>query len=133
MTDHRSPISEHFIRSSGPGGQNVNKVATAVQLRYDLALAPLGDDVKARLRAIAASRITTEGVLVIDARESRSQADNRAAARARLEALIARASRVPRARRATRPSKTSKERRLTQKKHHSAAKQGRGRVRSGDE
>src|SRR5215813_8407242 len=87
-----SELDERFVRASGPGGQNVNKVATAVQLRFDAARSPsLSDEVRHRLRAIAGSRMTDEGVLVIDARAFRTQAQNREDARERLADLIRRA------------------------------------------
>jgi ribosome-associated protein len=122
-----SELDERFVRASGPGGQNVNKVSTAVELRFDVEASSLPHDVKARLIALAGHRMTTEGVLLIDSREYRTQGQNREAARARLIALIQHATRRPKTRRPTRPSKAAKESRLANKKRRGDVKSLRAR------
>ena len=125
-----SELDERFVRASGPGGQNVNKVATAVELRFDAGRSPaIADDVRERLRALAGSRMTADGVIVIDARRHRTQAGNREDARERLADLIRRAAHRPARRRKTRPTATSVEKRVQAKRERSAVKQRRGRVR----
>lgn len=127
ITDHISigedELEERFIRASGPGGQNVNKLNTAVQLRFDVRHSPaLRDDVRARLARLAGQRLTNDGVLVITAQRHRTQERNRQDALDRLIELIRRAAVAPKPRRPTKPTKGSKERRLQGKKQRSTIK-----------
>jgi ribosome-associated protein len=131
ITIPEEELVESFIRASGPGGQNVNKVSSAVQLRFDVRHSPsLPDDVAVRLMRLAGSRLTRDGVLVIEASRFRTQERNRADARERLAALVAAAEVRPIKRRPTKPTKGSGERRLAGKAVRSRVKSGRSRVRS---
>ena len=120
-------IEERFIQSGGPGGQNVNKVATTVQLRFDAAGSPsLAPEVRRRLLRIAGTRVTSDGELVLTARRFRTQEANRRDARERLAALVAQALAEPRPRQATRPTRAARERRLQDKARRATVKRQRG-------
>ena len=121
-------LSERFLAATGPGGQNVNKVATACQLRVDVFKLGLVPHAYERLKVIAGSRMTSSGELLITARRFRTQEGNRADARARLAEMLAQAHIVQAKRRPTRPGKAAKARRVDAKKQRSAVKQGRGKV-----
>lgn len=127
---HENELDFDFVRASGPGGQNVNKVASAVQLRFDAANSPsLPEDVRERLQKIAGNRMNAEGVLIIEAKRYRSQARNREDAIRRLVDLIQKAAKKPKPRRKTKPPAAAKKRRVEEKRHRGEIKRKRRPVR----
>lgn len=126
MDSIEKELSFEYVRSSGPGGQNVNKVATAVQLRFDVARSPsLSDEVKARLTKLAGKRVSADGILVIEAKRYRAQEQNRFDALERFYGLLKKASQRPRTRKPTSPTRASKERRLEGKRKRAEIKRSR--------
>lgn len=119
---------ERFVKSPGPGGQNVQKVATSVELRFDVAASRLPDDMKLRIAQLAGKRISSDGVLIIDSHKYRTQGQNREDARKRLATFLRLAVKKPRARRRTKPTRASRERRLVDKKKRSEQKAARRRA-----
>ena len=133
ITIKSAEIRFDFVRSSGPGGQNVNKVSSAVQLRFDIGNSTsIPDEIKQRLIKLAGKRVNSEAVLLIDARTSRSQSQNRAEALERLKSLILKALHKPKPRRKTKPTAASKEKRLRSKKIRGNLKRLRGNVKDDD-
>jgi ribosome-associated protein len=115
-------VQEEFVRAGGPGGQNVNKVSSGVQLRCDTTQLALSDDVRARLQKLAGRKMTDDGILILKSQTFRTQERNRAAAWQQLEELIQRAHEKPKPRKATKPSRASQEKRLSEKKRRSETK-----------